>query len=49
MRLMVAERQAALGLASLTKASLAPYSTASQRAFLSTTRKLQAKNQVYNS
>lgn len=48
MRLLVAERQAVLGLNSLTKAGRVSYSTVGQRAFLSTTRKLQAKNQIYN-
>ncbi|KAB5559837.1 hypothetical protein GE09DRAFT_70564 [Coniochaeta sp. 2T2.1] len=48
MRLLVAQRQAALGLASFAKASNVYYPTASQRALLSTTRKLQAKNQIFD-
>lgn len=48
MRLLAAERQATLGLASLAKRNNAVSHTASQRAFLSITRKLQAKNAVHN-
>jgi hypothetical protein len=48
MRVLVAERQTTLGIASLAKVKSVPYSAVSQRAFLSASRKLQAKNQIYD-